>query len=95
MSHASHTAAGHLGQPTMGSPLRSTQNLHGDRPRFALFGRWHHRERESMRFNIAGIAEAEATDGHEAETLWKDWQPDVRRVVASAGAGASGGAAKL
>ena len=73
----------------------STQNLHGDRPRFALFGRWHHRERESMRFNIAGIAEAEATDGHEAETLWKDWQPDVRRVVASAGAGASGGAAKL
>jgi len=32
MSHASHTAAGHLGQPTMGSPLRSTQNLHGPFP---------------------------------------------------------------
>ena len=60
----------------------STANAHGDRPRFALFGRWHHRQRASMRLNIAGIQEAEAVDGNEAETLWKNWTPEVRAVAA-------------
>ena len=33
----------------------------------------HHRERESMRYRIAGIAEGSVED--EAATLWMDWRP--------------------
>ena len=72
-----------------------TTNAHGNLPRLALFGRWHHKQRETMRYNIAGIGEGEAVDGTEAETLWKDWQLAVRQVAAAGAGTGSSSSAKL
>jgi hypothetical protein len=71
-----------------------TTNAHGYAPRFGLFGRWHHKQRESMRFNIAGIRDAPAHDDNLAETMWKDWTPAVKRVASTRGSDRLG-AAKL
>ena len=62
-----------------------TTNARGYSPRFGLFGRWHHKQREEMRFNIAGIQDAAAQDDNLADTLWKDWKPVVKRVVSTFG----------
>lgn len=71
-----------------------TTNARGRVPRFGLFGRWHHKERETMRFNIAGIQDAPAREDNLADTLWKDWKPAVKRVV-SGRRGERQGTAKL